>query len=95
MGGVVGATRDATDEGWLPHEAMIGQTGVTVTPALYIGCGISGAVYHRGGMQGAGVVVAINSDESAPIFEIADFGIVGDMFGVVPQAIAALKERGT
>ena len=95
LGGAVGATRDATDEGWLPHEAMSGQTGGTGTPALYVGCGISGAVYHRGGMQGAGIIVAINSDESAPIFDIADFGIVGDMFEVVPQAIAALKERAT
>lgn len=77
LGGAVGATRDATDEGWISHEHMVGQTGTTVTPALYIGCGISGAVHHRGGMQGSRTIVAINADDSAPIFDIADFGVVG------------------
>jgi len=91
LGGAVGATRDATDEGWISHEHMIGQTGVTVTPALYVACGISGAVHHRGGMQASGTIVAVNIDPDAPIFEIADFGVVGDLNDVIPQAIAALK----
>ncbi len=91
LGGAVGASRDATDEGWISHEHMIGQTGVTVTPTLYVACGISGAVHHRGGMQASGTIVAINIDPDAPIFEIADFGVVGDMNDVIPQAIAAIK----
>ncbi|MGV8977274.1 MAG: electron transfer flavoprotein subunit alpha/FixB family protein [Cellulomonas sp.] len=91
LGGAVGATRVATDEGWIGRDAQIGQTGVTVAPQLYIGAGVSGAVHHRGGMQSAGTIVAINSDPEAPIFEIADFGIVGDLFAVVPQTIAELR----
>lgn len=91
LGAAVGASRDATDEGWISHEHMIGQTGVTVTPALYVACGISGAVHHRGGMQASGTIVAVNIDPDAPIFEIADFGVVGDLNDVLPQAIAALK----
>lgn len=91
LGGAVGASRDATDEGWISHEHMIGQTGVTVTPALYVACGISGAVHHRGGMQASGTIVAVNMDPDAPIFEIADFGVVGDLNDVLPQAIEALK----
>ncbi len=93
LGGAVGATRDATDEGWISHEHMVGQTGTTVTPALYVACGISGAVHHRGGMQASGTIVAVNIDPDAPIFEIADLGIVGDLNDVLPQAIAALKEH--
>lgn len=93
LGAAVGATRDATDEGWISHEHMVGQTGKTVTPNLYIGCGVSGAVHHRGGMQGSGTIVAVNMDPDAPIFEIADFGIVGDLADVLPQAIAALQNR--
>ncbi|WP_084127526.1 electron transfer flavoprotein subunit alpha/FixB family protein [Demequina sp. NBRC 110054] len=93
LGGAVGATRDATDEGWISHEHMVGQTGTTVTPALYVGCGISGAVHHRGGMQASGTIVAVNLDPDAPIFEIADLGVVGDLNDVLPQAIARLKER--
>jgi electron transfer flavoprotein alpha subunit len=91
--GAVGATRVATDEGWIGHEAQIGQTGVTVSPRLYIGAGVSGAVHHRGGMQASGTVVAINSDPEAPIFEIADYGIVGDLFTVLPQVTEALRDR--
>ncbi len=91
LGAAVGASRDATDEGWISHEHMIGQTGVTVTPALYVACGISGAVHHRGGMQASGTIVAVNIDPDAPIFEIADFGVVGDLNDVLPQAIASLK----
>ncbi|MBN9326397.1 MAG: electron transfer flavoprotein subunit alpha/FixB family protein, partial [Cellulomonas sp.] len=72
-------------------EAQIGQTGVTVTPRIYIGAGVSGAVHHRGGMQAAGTIVAVNSDPDAPIFEIADFGVVGDLFTVLPQATAELR----
>lgn len=93
LGAAVGASRDATDEGWIGHEHMVGQTGVTVTPALYVACGISGAVHHRGGMQASGTVVAINIDPDAPIFEIADFGVVGDLNDVIPQTIAALREH--
>lgn len=91
LGAAVGATRVATDEGWIAKEAQIGQTGVTVTPRLYIGAGVSGAVHHRGGMQAAGTIVAVNSDPDAPIFEIADFGVVGDLFTVLPQATAELR----
>ena len=91
LGAAVGASRDATDEGWISHEHMVGQTGTTVTPALYVACGISGAVHHRGGMQASGTIVAVNIDPDAPIFEIADFGVVGDLNDVLPQAIAAIK----
>lgn len=91
LGGAVGASRDATDEGWISHQHMIGQTGTTVTPALYVACGISGAVHHRGGMQASGTIVAINMDPDAPIFEICDFGVVGSLFDVLPQAIEAVK----
>lgn len=91
LGGAVGATRVATDEGWIGHDAQIGQTGVTVSPRLYIGAGVSGAVHHRGGMQASGTIVAVNSDADAPIFEIADFGVVGDLFTVLPQAAAELR----
>jgi electron transfer flavoprotein alpha subunit len=91
LGGAVGATRVATDEGWIGHEAQIGQTGVTISPKLYIGAGISGAVHHRGGMQASGTIVAVNTDPESPIFEIADFGIVGDLFTVLPQTVAELR----
>ena len=84
LGGAVGASRDATDEGWISHEHMVGQTGTTVTPALYVACGISGAVHHRGGMQASGTIVAVNMDPDAPIFEIADFGVVGAVRRAAP-----------
>ncbi len=92
LGRAVGASRDATDEGWIGHEHMVGQTGATVTPALYVACGISGAVHHRGGMQASGTIVAVNIDPDAPIFEIADFGVVGSLFDVLPAAIARIRE---
>lgn len=91
LGGAVGATRVATDEGWIGHDAQIGQTGVTIAPRLYVGAGVSGAVHHRGGMQSSGTIVAVNSDPEAPIFEIADFGVVGDLFAVLPQAAAEIR----
>lgn len=91
LGGAVGATRVATDEGWIGHEAQIGQTGVTVSPRLYVGAGVSGAVHHRGGMQASGTIVAVNSDPEAPIFEIADYGVVGDLSTVLPQLAAEVR----
>lgn len=91
LGGAVGATRVATDEGWIDHAAQIGQTGVSVAPRLYIGAGVSGAVHHRSGMQAAEVIVAVNTDQDAPIFEIADLGIVGDLTEVLPQAAAEIR----
>lgn len=93
LGGAVGATRDAVDEGWIEHDAQIGQTGVTVAPRVYIGAGISGAPHHRGGMQASGVIVAVNSDQDAPIFEISDFGVVGELGDVLPQAAAIIREH--
>ncbi|MGC4175152.1 electron transfer flavoprotein subunit alpha/FixB family protein [Demequina sp.] len=92
LGGAVGASRDATDEGWISHEHMVGQTGTTVTPALYVAAGISGAVHHRGGMQASGTIVAVNLDPDAPIFEISDFGVVGSLFDVLPDAIARIRQ---
>ena len=91
LGGAVGATRVATDEGWIGHEAQVGQTGVTISPRLYIGAGVSGAVHHRGGMVASGTVVAVDTDPDAPIFEFADFGVVGDLFTVLPQAAEEVR----
>ncbi|PFG40728.1 electron transfer flavoprotein alpha subunit apoprotein [Georgenia soli] len=91
LGAAVGATRVATDEGWIEHAAQVGQTGVTISPRLYIGVGVSGAIHHTAGMQAAQTVVAVNSDPEAPIFEMADLGIVGDLNDVLPQAIEELR----
>jgi electron transfer flavoprotein alpha subunit len=93
LGGVVGATRAAVDAGWIPYASQIGQTGKTVRPALYVGLGVSGAIQHRVGMQGAETIVAVNRDPEAPIAEFADLLVVGDLFEVVPPLVAALRAR--
>ncbi|GAA5227354.1 electron transfer flavoprotein subunit alpha/FixB family protein [Paeniglutamicibacter antarcticus] len=93
LGAAVGASRVATDAGWIEHSAQVGQTGVTISPQLYISAGISGAIQQKAGMQGAKCIVAINKDPDAPVFEIADLGIIGDLATVLPQAAAEIRRR--
>ena len=93
LGGAVGATRAVVDAGWYPYPSQVGQTGKTVSPKLYVACGVSGAIQHKVGMQGAGTIVAINKDRNAPIFDYCDLGVVGDLHQIVPKLTELVRQR--
>jgi electron transfer flavoprotein alpha subunit len=93
LGAAVGASRAAVDSGWYPHSFQVGQTGKTVSPQLYVAAGISGAIQHRAGMQTSKTIVAVNKDEEAPLFELVDFGVVGDLHTVLPAATEQVRQR--